>query len=67
MTKDIGTMISDFKMLKSLEAQSGDYYERMLLLILKNEEDRIIVKGIIEDERRHERMVAGVIDILEQI
>ena len=67
MKKDLDSMINDFKSLRSLEAQSGEYYERMLLPLMKSEEDKNIIKGIIADERRHEKMVDGVVRILEKL
>lgn len=67
MKKDLDSLINDFKSLRSLEAQSGEYYERMLLPLIKSEEDKKIVKGIIADEIRHEKMVDGVVRILEKL
>ena len=67
MKNNLDSIINDFKSLRSMEAQSGEYYERMLLPLMKSEEDKTIVKGIIADEVRHEKMVDGVVRILEKL
>jgi rubrerythrin len=64
MTESQETLLRNFIELKSMERQAYNLYQKILPVVTEVS-DKKILEAIMDDELRHEKMVQGVLDILQ--